>query len=141
MRAISNTLVLEFCFTRCTNITPTSTCGDDDGFTFQNSAIFQFNLNQILLLQAFYTLCLHDVNAVFLGMLFKACCELRTFCVFHTNKVLDPQRIINLSAEAFGNNTCTNPFACRINRCTCPRRATADNQYIVRLFICKLRSV
>ncbi|MMZ60537.1 hypothetical protein D1872_226360 [compost metagenome] len=56
MWAISNTLVLEFCFTRRTNITPTGTCGDNDGFTFQNCAIFQFNLNEIFFLQAFYTL-------------------------------------------------------------------------------------
>ncbi|CFJ36171.1 Uncharacterised protein [Mycobacterium tuberculosis] len=70
-------------------------------------------------------------------MLFQTCSKLRTFCVFHTDKVLNTHRVHDLTAKALCHNTGTDTFASCVDRGTGTSWAAADNKHIEWLFIGK----
>src|SRR5690625_3129853 len=78
--------ISELIFPGNADFTPTGTCGEDNGFTLQDSTVFQFNFNEVFLFQTCSTLQIHDINVVIFHMLFKVCCEFWTFCAVKTDK-------------------------------------------------------
>ena len=137
MWTISYTFGSEFFFTRNIDISPASTNRKNCRFRFQNSSIFKFHFNQILFLDVFNTLVLHDINWIFFGMFFYLRHQLRSFCIRSTNHIFNTNGLHHLSTKSFNDHTSTNAFTSGINRCTAPCRSASNNQHIKWFFIVK----
>src|SRR5690625_7286323 len=70
------------------DFTPTGTCGEDNGFTVQDSTVFQLNFNEAFLFQPCSTLQIHDLTVLLLHMPLNVGCAFSPFCAVTTDTVV-----------------------------------------------------
>ncbi|CAG5090812.1 ADP-dependent phosphofructokinase/glucokinase [Thermobacillus xylanilyticus] len=141
VRAIRHALVLELFFARHVQVAPARARRDDDRLALQHGAVVQGDLDEVFLLELLRPNRLHDVNRVFLHMLFKRYGELRALRVLHADQIFDAQRVVHLAAETVGDDAGADPFARGVDRGARTRRTAPDDQDVERLLVREGRRV
>ncbi len=142
MRAIGHALVAVFGFAGDAHVAPAGPGGEDQAAGLEAGSIAQFDRVQAALFASrnqFDRLRqIHQVDIVVADMPLEFAGQLGPFGIGRAGQVLDPQRVMQLPAEAFGCDAGAKALARSVDRGRRTGRAAAHHQHFERVLRGKL---